>query len=79
MEDLFFSHILKTISIIVSIIAALAGLDLLLGAWFTKIASRASKIVFDIDKSIEKPRIRKALGIVFLIFSLLIVLLLKKI
>lgn len=79
MEEIFFGVILRTVSIVVSAIAALVGLDLLLGAWFTRTVNRASKVVFDIDKSVDNPRIRTALGIVFLVFSLLIALLIKRV
>jgi len=69
--------VLRNISIFVSVVGILAGLDLLLGARVMSNLKNVLDKAVDIDKMIMKTKARVFLGALFLLLSALIILLIR--
>jgi len=69
--------VLRNISIFVSVVGILAGLDLLLGARVMSNLKNVLDKAVDIDKMIMKTKMRVFLGALFLLLSALIILLIR--
>ena len=94
MDEMIYITLLRNIGIVASILGALVGLDLILGARITFALKRfleksydletaikraLEQKTFDFDKLVASPRVKVILGIIFIGFSLLIFLLLRQI
>jgi hypothetical protein len=79
MNEVLYVNLLRVIGLVAGIIGILAALDLICGARVTRFINRASTKVIDIDKSISSPGIRISIAIVFLVFSLIMLLLIRRI
>lgn len=77
MGDITVISLLKNISIFVSVVGILAGLDLLLGARVMSNLKNVLDKAVDIDKMIMKTKMRVFLGALFLLLSALIILLIR--
>ncbi len=79
MNEFLYINLLKTISLVAGILGVLIGLDLLLGASVTTALKRVLDKYFDFDKIAANRRVQIVIGIMFLIFSLIILLLIKRV
>ena len=77
MGEMTLLSVLKNISIFVSVVGILAGLDLLLGARVMSNLKNVLDKAVDIDKMIMKTKMRVFLGALFLLLSALIILLIR--
>jgi len=77
MDELLFVGILRKISIFVSIVGVLAGLDLLFGVRGMSTLKRILAKVVDFDKMIIDTKARIFLGVLFLVISILMILVIK--
>jgi len=78
MGDITVISLLKNISIFISVVGILAGLDLLLGM---RVMSGLKKVLdkaVDLDKMVINSNVRIFLGILFLLLSAVIILLIKR-
>ena len=92
-DEVIYTNILRVVSITAGILGIIIGLDLIFGARiihfskkaldksidFDKFIKRILDRTFDFDNVITSPRTKKFLGIVFLVFSIVILLLIRKI
>ena len=92
-DSTLYINLLRTTSLTASILGILAGLDILFGSrilalskelekkhfdfdkWIKKVLERT----FDFDRIITKPEGKKALGIAFLVLSIIMLLLIKRV
>ena len=79
MEDVMYTNLLKTISLVAGIVGILLGLDLIFGAPVITILKRVFDKKFDFDKMITDPKVRRGFGIILLALSLIIILLIRTI
>ena len=79
MNETLYVNLLRNLSLIAGIVGILAGLDLILGARIMSISKRALEKSYDLDRIMNNSKVRLSLGIAFLVFSLIILLLLKRI
>jgi len=77
MDELLLVGILRKISIFVSIVGILAGLDLLLGVRVMSSLKRVLDKAVDFDKMIIDTKVRVFLGALFLVISILMILVIK--
>jgi hypothetical protein len=77
MDELLLVGILRKISIFVSIVGILAGVDLLLGVRVISALKRILDKAVDFDKMIIDTKIRIFLGVLFLVISILMILVIK--
>jgi len=77
MDELLLVGILRKISIFVSIVGILAGLDLLLGVRVMSALKRVLDRAVDFDKMIIDTKVRIFLGVLFLVISILMILVIK--
>jgi len=79
MDEVLYINILKTISLIASVVGIIIGLDMILGARIITALKRVLEKSFDFDKKITNPKAKISLGIVLLCLSLIILLLIRSI
>jgi hypothetical protein len=77
MDELLLVGILRKISIFVSMVGVLAGLDLLLGVRVMSALKRVLDKAVDFDKMIIDTKVRIFLGVLFLVISILMILVIK--
>jgi hypothetical protein len=77
MDELLLVGILRKISIFVSIVGILAGLDLLLGVRVISALKRILDKAVDFDKMIIDTKVRIFLGVLFLVISIIMILVVK--
>ena len=77
MDELLILSLLKKISIFVSIVGILAGLDLLLGVRVMSALKKTLDKAVDFDKMIIDTKVRIFLGALFLVLSILMIILIR--
>lgn len=77
MGEMTLLSVLRNISIFVSVVGILAGLDLLLGARVMSNLKNVLDKAVDIDKMVMNTKARVFLGALFLLLSALIILLIR--
>ncbi len=78
MERLLNSGILANIYIIVGVVGAIMGVDLIFGARLIKALNEASKTLVDLEQAIDSPKGRVVLGVILAALSLLMLFLIRK-
>lgn len=93
MDEILYANILRMIGLVASITGIIIGVDLIFGGPIVNLAKRGLEKSFDFDKMIKRvleksfdfdnkiitnPKVKRGLGIIFLIFSLIILLLIKR-
>jgi len=76
MNEVLLAQILRNVSLGISLIGILVGLDLVLGAKAILTAKRFFDRAYNFDQVITKPRTRMLLGIIILLVSLVMLFLL---
>jgi hypothetical protein len=79
MDPVLYTALLRNIATVVGILGIILGIDLILGAPIVNTLRRILDRCFDFDKIIIDPKARRMLGIAFLIFSVLMILVVSKI
>jgi len=93
MSEIIYTNLLKGFGLTASMAGLLIGVDLIFGGPIIAVSKRALERSFDFDKWVKRtleksfdfdkvitsPRTKKTLGIIFLIFSLIILLLIIRI
>jgi len=76
MDEILVAEILKRVSLVVSLIGILVGLDLVFGAKVIIAVKRFLDKAWNMDNALTNPKVRKWLGIIMLFISLAMLLLL---
>jgi hypothetical protein len=93
MDAIMYTHILRSVALVASILGLLVGLDLLFGGPIVTVSKRILDRSFDLekwlkrtlersfnfDKIITNPKIKIGLGVAFLVLSLIMLLLSTKV
>lgn len=79
MNPVLYTTLLKNIATVAGILGTLLGIDLILGAPITTTLRRVLDKCFNFDKIIIDPKARRMLGVAFLIFSVIMILVVSKI
>ena len=70
MDEVLMVEILRRVSLAISLIGILTGLDLIFGAKVILALKRFLDQVYNFDKTINEPKTRRGLGVVMLSVSL---------
>ena len=79
LDDVIYTNVLKIISLVAGVTGILLGLDLLLGNPVMNALKRLLDRTVNFDKIIARPKVRKGLGFVLVVLSLVIILLIRRI
>jgi len=93
MDEILYTHILRSIGLVAGILGLLVGLDLLFGGPIVSVSKRVLDKSFDFekwlkrtleksfnfDKIITNPKIKIGLGVAFLVLSLIMLFLATKV
>ena len=77
MGEVFFTNFLKGVGLFSGIAGLLVGLDLILGAPVNNALKNVLDKYFDFEKILSSPQIKRAMGVVFIVFSLIILILIR--